>query len=289
MQFIKSQLILLVKNKLIIESGSTKTDWVIITASQNLKFTTLGINPAANENLFDLNQECADLLKHSNTISEIHYFGAGVIDDKTRLIIRDWLDIYFKQTENFTIESDMLGAAKAVARDKAGIISILGTGSNSCVYDGNEIKANIPALGFALSNEGGGSKIGGELIKAYFYKKLPEDVRDEFEQRFKISKSDVVEQIYKGDNPTAYLANYARFLNETENKEWRKSFLFPLFQEFIDIRIKQYSEYLQYDLHFVGSIAYFYADVIRDILQYNGLQCSSIIQKPIDGLVDYYK
>lgn len=277
------------KNKLIVESGSTKTDWVIISANEIRKHTTPGTNPAANENLFDLKNACPELLEESNSISEIHFYGAGVIDLKTRTLIKKWLEKYFNQVDKLTIESDLLGAVRAVAGHNKGIINILGTGSNSCVYNGLEIIDNIPALGFALSNEGGGSRIGGELIKSYFYKKLPADVHTEFEERFKITKSDLVKQVYRGENPTAYLASYAKFLNETQNKEWRKNFLFPLFQDFVDIRIKQYSQYLSYDLYFVGSIAYFYSDILRDVLQFNNLSSSSIMQKPIDGLVDYYK
>jgi len=275
--------------KLIIDSGSTKTDWVIITPNENYRFSTQGINPSANENLFDLRADAKDLLIHASSISEINYFGAGVIDQRTRLIIKDWLGLYFKNVKHYRIESDMLGAAIATAGHQEGIVCILGTGSNSCVYDGNKIVDNIPALGFALSNEGGGSKIGGMLIKAYFYKQLPTEVRLEFENKYPLDKSEVINQIYKQGNPTAYLAKFAKFLNETEHKEWRRSFLFPIFQEFVDIRIKQYSEYLSHDIYFVGSIAYFYADVIRDILQYKGLTCASIVQKPIDGLVDYFK
>ncbi len=276
-------------HKLIIESGSTKTDWVIITPDKDYKYSTQGINPSANDQLFDLKDEAAELIDHAPSINEIHYFGAGIIDERTRSVVQKWLSRYFENVNNYQIESDMLGAAKATAGDNEGIICILGTGSNSCLYDGSKITDNIPALGFALSNEGGGSKIGSELIKSYFYKKMPSAVASEFENKFEITKSHIVEQLYKGGNPTAFLASFAVFLNETEDKNWSKNFLFPIFQDFIDIRIKQYSEYLSRDLYFVGSIAYFYTDVIKDVLQYNGLTSKSIIRKPIDGLVDYFK
>ena len=276
-------------HKLIIESGSTKTDWVIITPDKNYKYSTQGINPSANDKLFDLKQEASALIDQAPSINEIHYFGAGIIDERTRSVVQKWLGQYFKNVDKYQIESDMLGAAKSTAGDNNGIICILGTGSNSCLYDGSEIIDNIPALGFILSNEGGGSKIGSELIKSYFYKKMPSSVASEFQKKYEITKSEVVKQLYKGGNPTAFLASFAVFLNETEDKNWRKDFLFPIFQEFIDIRIKQYSEYLSHDLYFVGSIAYFYTDVIKDVLQYNGLTSKSIIRKPIDGLVDYFK
>ncbi|MDF1698581.1 MAG: hypothetical protein P1U56_22205 [Saprospiraceae bacterium] len=276
-------------NTLIVESGSTKTDWVILTPKGQHRFNTKGINPSANSEMYLLEIECPELLEYATIIDSIYYYGAGVIDDRTRTIIHNWLKPYFSSCKEFQIESDTLGSAIATAGDKPGIVCILGTGSNSCLYDGKSITDNIPALGYILSNEGGGSKIGSELIKAYFYRSLPEDVSTEFYTQYPLSKSEVVNALYNDGNPTAYLANFATFLNTTENKTWRKNFLFPLFQEFIDVRIKQYSDYLAYDIHFVGSIAYFYADILREVLQYNSLQCSSIVQKPIEGLVDYYK
>ncbi|MEM9545996.1 MAG: hypothetical protein AAGA77_08480 [Bacteroidota bacterium] len=275
--------------KLIVESGSTKTDWIIVSDDGEAYYSTSGINPSANEVLYELELECSELIQKAPTIEDIHYFGAGVIDDRTRKIIKEWLNIYFPDVRQMEIEGDMLGAAKATAGDKEGIICILGTGSNSCIYDGYRIIDNIPALGYSLSNEGGGSRIGGDLLKAYFYRYLPAQVKEEFEDLYKITKSQLVQELYAGENPTAYLASFAQFLNSTQHKDWRKEFLSPIFQEFVDIRIKQYSEYLRYDIHFVGSIAYFYADVIKDVLQSNGLTSKSIIRKPIDGLVNYFK
>lgn len=275
--------------KLVVESGSTKTDWVVITPQQDVHFSTPGINPSANKNIYDLAEAEEKLLAYRTKIETIHYFGAGVINDETRLVVKEWLSNYFSHFTEFQIESDLLGAAIATAGNKKGIISILGTGSNSCVYDGHKITNNVPALGFILSNEGGGSKIGANLIKAYFYNQLPEIVRSEFDQMYSLSKDRVIQELYQGHNPTAYLASFAQFLNLTSDKKWRKSYLSNIFQEYIDIRIKQYSEYLDYDLHFVGSIAYFYADVLKEVLKENNLSCTSIHQKPITGLVDFFK
>lgn len=275
--------------KLIVDSGSTKTDWAVIAPNENIRFSTPGINPSANTHIFDLNQAYQKIEEIAPTIKSIHYFGAGIIDDRARTIIHNWLLKYFNSINYIQIESDLLGAALATSGNKKGIINIMGTGSNSCVFNGEDITHNIPSLGYTLSNEGGGTKIGGELIKAYFYGLLPPDVKDEFETQYHLTKSQVIDHLYKRGNPTAYLAGFTPFVNKSMNKKWRTSFLFPIFQEFIDMRIKQYSQYLSYDLHFVGSIAYFYADILREILQYNNLTCSSIVQKPIDGLVEYYK
>ena len=274
--------------KLVADSGSTKTDWALIGSDEVVLYSSPGTNPSTSTELFDLEQHCGELLARASEVESIHYFGAGVIDDRTRGIIQSWLGKHFNKAE-FRIEGDMLGAAKATAGDSEGIVCIMGTGSNSCLYDGEKIIDNIPALGYILSNEGGGSRIGMELLRNFFYRQMPSKVSKHFEEKYQLSKSTLVKELYSTQDPTYYLARYARFLNETEDKEWRKAFLFPIFQKYVDIRIKQYEEYLRYDLYFVGSIAYFYGDVINDVLAYNGLRAKSMIRKPIDGLVDYFK
>jgi len=275
--------------KLIVESGSTKTDWVVLAESGERLFTTAGINPSSNQDFYDLKEACSTLVDLGSSIDEIHYFGAGVIDDKTQYRVQVWLKKYFRRTQQIQIKSDMMGAALASAGKRKGIICILGTGSNSCLYDGNQIIDNIPALGYILSNEGGGSKIGGELLKAYFYRLLPPLIRQAFVDQYQLSKSTLIERLYQSSDPTAFLASFAKFPNQIEDQEWKRAFLQPIFQEFVDLRIKQYSQYLDYDLYFVGSIAYFYGDVINEVLKNNGLSSNGIIEKPIGGLIDHFK
>lgn len=275
--------------KLIVDSGSTKTDWAVISDADVSLFETQGINPSSEKSIFDLSSTTPQLTNLNNSISEIYYYGAGVINERSAKIIHDWLCIHFDFAKVIKITSDMIGACKATANNKKGIISILGTGSNSCKYNGQEITDNIPALGYSLSNEGGGTEIGKAVLQSYFYRKMPENVKQEFEKIHQIDKSTVVNAMYKQENPTAFVANFASFINKTEDKVWRKSILTEQFQKFIDIRIKSYSEYSSYQLHFVGSIAYFCQDVLKEILQYNNLEATSIIRKPIDGLIAFHQ
>lgn len=273
------------KFKLLVESGSTKTDWAVVSEETIAKFSTSGINPASDIELIDLSKESPVLTELADSISEIQYYGAGVIDKFTSKRIADWLNLYFRNISKLTVESDLLGACKATAGLNSGIVSILGTGSNSCLYDGHQITDNIPALGFILSNEGGGTSIGKAILQAYFYRQMPSDVITEFEKWTSITKSQVVQSLYLKKNPTQYLASFAIFLNETKNKEWRKSLLSNSFQDFIDTRIKAYKDYNSYELHFVGSIAYFCQNILRETLQLNDLEATSIVHKPIEGLI----
>lgn len=273
---------------LIVDSGSTKTDWAIIDGLKHSIYSSRGINPSSDSTFISLSDHNRALYDLSSKITDIHFYGAGIIDSVTKNRIRIWLISHFTNTVELTINSDLLGACKALAGNKKGLISILGTGCNSCLYDGNHIIDNIPSLGYIISNEGAGTDIGKAILQSYFYRQMPEDVEREFELKYSIDKSSVVRSLYLESNPTSYLAKYATFINETSNPEWRKSILSPLFQSFIDIRIKSYFEYLSYELYFVGSIAYFCEDILKEILENNNLQVAKILQKPIDGLINHH-
>lgn len=271
--------------KLVVESGSTKTDWALISSSGIKRYQSNGINPASDIELLNLRIGTPELLVKANNIKEIYYYGAGVIDNVTRQRISDWLDLYFQNCTTKLVETDLLGACKATAKRNKAIVSILGTGSNSCLYDGERIIDNIPALGYSLGNEGGGTEVGKAILQSYFYRQMPADVKVEFEHKYSIDKSSVVQSLYLQENPTKYLASFASFVSVTKNKNWRRHLLTKVFQRFIDIRIKTYLNYNSYELHFVGSIAYFCQDILEEILQNNSLEASSIVHKPIDGLI----
>ncbi len=274
---------------LVVDSGSTKTDWAIIDGLNHTCYDSPGINPSSDLELLSLSEHNSFLAEKSQYITQIYYYGAGVIDSLTEKRIHDWLIKHFKNSIDIIISSDLVGACKALAGDRKGIVSILGTGCNSCTYDGQQITDNIPTFGFSLSNEGAGTEIGKAILQTYFYRKMPSDVKMEFERKNKICKSSVVHALYQESNPAAFLAKYARFINETANMEWRKAILIPLFESFVDVRIKSYFDYSAYELYFVGSIAYFCQDILKEVLENNNLQVAEIRQKPIDGLIKYHK
>jgi len=274
---------------LVIDSGSTKTDWAFISQENSEIITSPGINPSSDKNLLDLTKHDPQLESKTKEVSEVYYYGAGVIDTSTSDRIKSWLLPYLNPKTSLHVFSDLLGACKALAGDKRGIISIIGTGSNSCTYNGQMIQDNIPSLGYSLSNEGSGTEIGKAILQSYFYRKMSTSVEKEFEELYQISKSDVVNSLYLKENPTKYLASFAKFINITNDKTWRKELLSPIFQRFIDIRIKSYQDFLSYELYFVGSIAYFCQDILKEVLENNNLQTVKIIQKPILGLIDYHK
>lgn len=272
---------------LVVESGSTKTEWAVISESQHQIYSTSGINPTSNKKFPPIFTESVELAQFANSVDKIYYYGAGVIDHTTSAKIEQWLLLKFPMAA-VEVKNDMLAACRSTANSNPAIVSILGTGSNSCVYDGTSIIDNIPSLGYAISNEGGGTDIGKAILQAYFYRQMPAKVKIKFDAKFAVTKSQVTNDLYQQPNPTAALAHYASFINDCDDDAWRKSILSTCFKSFVELRILTYSEYHRYELHFVGSIAYFCQDILRDVLEHYNLQAQSIIQKPINGLINWH-
>jgi len=275
-------------NILVVESGSTKTDWILVTPSESKHYHSVGINPASDSVMPDLMEICPELTIKLDEVSKVYYYGAGVIDRETRSLVRTMIAKY-SPTADFTIESDLLGACVATCHSSSGIVSILGTGSNSCLYENGTLTQINPALGYIMSNEGGGTTIGKSIVKQFFYNQMPTKVKSEFESNYPIERVGFITRLYRAPNPTAFLANFAPFINTVSDLEWRKSLLTSIFQEFIDIRIKCFEDYDKYPLHFVGSIAYFCREELRETLQHNGLEATTILQRPIERLVTIHK
>lgn len=271
---------------IIVESGSTKADWVVVLDDDSLLFyTTEGINPATQVDLLDLSS-LGTLSMHIQNAARIYYYGAGVSEEKSVARIKSWFeDISFKGDLN--IKEDMLAAARACCGQHKGIVCILGTGSNSCVYDGTQIQKAIPTLGYIINDEGGGCHIGKEILKAYFCGTMPEYIKTSFESHFKINKADVVENLYRSSGANRYLASFARFLTLIEG-DWKESLLTKVFKEFIELRILRYTECREYPIYFIGSVAFYHQEILKKTLKNYDLEAHEVLQKPINGLIDYH-
>jgi glucosamine kinase len=271
---------------LIVESGSTKADWVAVTSSGDTQFfETEGINPATQSTFFHINEH-KPLLKEVRNASFIWFYGAGVIDELTKERIANWLISYGAKAK-IEVESDIMAAARACSKNIPGIISILGTGSNSCVYDGQKRIDHIPSLGFILGDEGSGSHIGKEILREYFCKRMPTVVQKSFDNQFSISRENLIEKVYKQHAGSKYIASFASFLTNAD-ESWKSKILSKVFMEFITYRICTLKDYKNYPIHFAGSIAYYHQRYLKDELDKFGLKLGSVIQKPIYELVDYH-
>lgn len=271
---------------IIVESGSTKADWVVVDDALNHRFyQTKGINPSTQMQLPDLNDYgslCAELSDRN----ALFFYGAGADDPESLHRIQSWLkDFGFKG--NVEVEGDTIAAARACFGDSEGIVCILGTGSNSCVYNGAKIVKAIPSLGYIFSDEGGGVHLGKEIIKAYFYGTMPEIERSVFERSYTITKSLVIENVYRSWTGSRYIASFADFLTKI-NGVWKDDLIKRVFREFVELRIMHYEERDTLNIRFVGSIAFYYKQYLDQVLLEYGLSTSEVIQQPIFNLIEYH-
>ena len=271
---------------IIVESGSTKADWVIVRDSENFQFfRTEGINPATQVELLDLTN-WFELLEQIKVAEQIFFYGAGIIDIISSSRIKTWLCSFGFPGKLYVME-DLLAAARSCFENESGIACILGTGSNSCVYDGKQIRNSIPTLGYILSDEGGGTKIGQEILKSFFYGTMPDIERNIFIANYHLTKEVLVEKLYRSPGGNSYLASFAQFLTEIDG-EWKGGLLKRVFREFVELRIALYPGYESLNIKFVGSIAHFHSVYLNEVLAEYGLKAVEIIQQPIFKLIEYH-
>jgi N-acetylglucosamine kinase-like BadF-type ATPase len=271
---------------IIAESGSTKTDWVVIDDKGNVSdYHSAGMNPAVMREFPDLS-ECQGLLSGFQMAESIFFYGAGVSDQSAK----KKLETFFRSngfSGRLFAEGDMLAAARALCGNEAGIACILGTGSNSCVYDGNRITSKIPSLGYIIGDEGGGVHFGKEILRSYFYRTMPEDVHLAFENKYHLNLEDLITNVYQGEAPNRYIASFTEFIVEI-NSPWKTALAEKVLNEFVVSRILCFKENKSLKVHFAGSIAYHFREYLLRILNKYGLNPGNIVVKPVDLLVRYH-
>ena len=276
---------------LIADSGSTKTDWRILQDGQPTQaISTLGFNPVLT-NTAQITKELGKAFTNqplNQTIHSVYYYGAGCWNKTTCAVVSNALAVIFPNAI-IEVTNDLLGAAKAVCGKKAGIACILGTGANSCLYDGQTIIDNVPALGFIMGDEGSGAYLGKQLLKSYFYRELPKSLSEKLVKQQPISKKIMLEQVYQSKSGNRYLASFAKFIIQEQGHPFMHQLVADAFDNFIERQVKKYDGAANYPIHFIGSIAYFLKDILAERLEKHGLQIGNIIRQPIDGLVDFHK
>ncbi|MBL7887999.1 MAG: N-acetylglucosamine kinase [Bacteroidia bacterium] len=280
---------------LIADSGSTKTDWRLIDEEKNIhQFQTQGLNP-----YFQTSEQIAEIIQHelvskfSNTINfpgsklSIHFYGAGCKTEDKKTLVKDSLLKLFSSSEVF-VESDMLGAARALCGRSPGITAILGTGSNTCYYDGNKIAENRTSTGFILGDEGSGAHIGKTFIQAFLNDELPEELAIRFQERFKLSKDDIIDAVYRKPLPNRFLASFSKFVYQNQKEEYILQLLITCFEQFFDKHVCKYSQHKQLQLNCVGSVAFYYSNILRGVADKKGVLIGTIVESPISALTLYH-
>jgi len=277
---------------LIADGGSTKCDWILLNKAGDViqKTRTLGLNPTvvSQEEMMQRIQDNEILKAVFNTVERVDFYGAGCGTKTPRLLLSEVLGNLFS-TAKVTVNEDIAAAVYA-ATTKPGIVCILGTGSNCCYFDGKEIHTGAPSLGYSVMDDASGNYYGKQLLRDYFYKKMPPKVASEFENKFNLDPDTIKVNLYKKTNPNAYLASFAEFLflcsvdqGYISNLIKKGIFLF------IENQVLIYKEAKKVPIHFVGSIAHFSEELIHQCLQEYNLQPGNFIKRPIDGLITYYK
>ncbi|AXT53551.1 N-acetylglucosamine kinase [Aquimarina sp. BL5] len=276
---------------LIADGGSTKCDWILLNESGEIVFKTRteGLNPAVFEkSLLEKRVRAnAELTAHSTTIDAVHFYGAGCGTEKPAAMLKKVFEDFFVNAD-VLVREDMVAAVYA-ATTEPGIVCILGTGSNSCYYDGDDIHMAVDSLGYILMDEASGNYFGKRLIRDYYYKRMPPEVAGEFEKRFDLSSDSIKENLYKKENPNTYLASFAEFIFTSERNGYFYKIITEGIQEFVETRVLCFPEAQNVPVHFIGSIAHFSEDIIRAAVWPYHLTVGNIVRRPIDGIIDYYR
>lgn len=250
---------------------------------------TEGINP-----FHQREEEIERMLVNSHLTSiidqttEIHFYGAGCnYEDKIALVHRAISNVF--PTARVIVQHDLLAAARALCGREEGIACILGTGSNSCHYNGDKIIDNNPSLGYILGDEGSGVSIGKRLIQDYLYGKLPKSVANRFDKKYDITIDTILDNVYRRYLPNRYLASFSYFIKENIDHPYIHGLVYESFYEFIDNHVFHYKDYQKLRVHFTGSIAWHYQNILKKVAEDSGIQIGKIIMSPIDGLTLYHQ
>lgn len=274
---------------LIADCGSTKTEWREVSdGTEGRSYISSGLNPffiPCDGIVGLLGRELPEL--RDAGFRRIFFYGTGVSNTAKADIVRKALSEFFG-TDDLVIGSDLLGAARSLCMNEPGIACIIGTGSNSCFYDGHKIVSNVPPLGYILGDEGGGAVIGRKLVSSVLKKQLPDHIIDEFFRAYPFTPAEILENVYNMPYPNRFLGQFSRFIDDRTDIPELKSIITASFDEFIARNILAYPEARQYQVHFTGSIAYHFRPLLEELLLKYGLKPGLFTASPIENLVKFH-
>lgn len=273
---------------LVADSGATKTDWALVSGSECLlRVQTQGLNP-----FFHTSEEVESVLRNellphlsTTTLRAIHFYGAGCTPERG-VVVQQALLRVFAVADDCTVQSDMAGAAYALCGNERGIVCIMGTGSNSCLWNGNGIEDQVSPLGFILGDEGSGAVLGRTLVADVFKRQLPKDVIAAFHSRFPYTQAEIIERVYRQPQPSRFLSSFAPFLSEQIAHPAVRALVCNQLRRFLQRNVAQYTDCHVLPIHFVGSIAHHFQPVLEEALQLEQMQLGRILTSPIEGLVE---
>lgn len=277
---------------LIVDSGSTKTDWIAINSKGEILFQTqtLGLNPQVLTD-YIIEERIVnnfDLYQNRKFVTKLYFYGAGCGTEPPRVMIKGvFLNIF--KTAEVLVKEDTFAAIYATADiNKKSIVCILGTGSNCSYFDGVNVVQKITSLGYILMDDASGNYFGRQLLRDYYFNRIPESIAEKFKENFELDAETIKDHLYKKPNPNTYLAKFARFLIENKESEYAQGLIKKGMDIFITRQILQFSNASEIPIHFTGSIAYYLKDELIECLNEHKLNAGNIIRRPIDGLLKYH-
>ncbi|WP_420574117.1 N-acetylglucosamine kinase [Kordia sp.] len=280
---------------LIVDSGSTKCDWIAVDKDGNQlldKLRTKGLNPAilTEKKLKKTIKKSKELSAHRHTVTHIFFYGAGCGTENPRLLLKGVLENFFTNAL-VEVNEDTLAAVYATINHKAeaAVVCIQGTGSNCSYYDGEQLHQRVNSLGYTLMDDASGNYYGKQLIRDYYFNKMPDAIRVAFEGRYNLESDYIKYNLYKQPNPNAYLASFAEFMFLNKDSAYIVELIKDGFREFAKNMIMQYEEELKtVPVHFAGSIAFFSEDEIKEVAKEFGFTVGNFTRRPIEGLVAFH-
>ncbi len=277
------------KQTLIAESGSTKTDWVLVDGDTKKYYSTIGLNPyilGSEEVFIELNTH--EFFKNLKTAElEVFFYGSGCSSDKRKGIILAGLKKLFS-TATIEIFHDIDAAVNATCDNKAGIVGILGTGSNCVYFDGSSIQYGHPSPGYLLGDEGGGTHLGKSLLRDILYKVPPSAIIDAFYKTYQYSPEELIDKVYSANKPNAYIASFVKFLGEHANHNYTEELVHKCFNKFVKFHIVQFPEASDAPVHFVGSVAFYFESILKEVLDDWKIEKGTVLKSPLDGLIAFH-
>jgi N-acetylglucosamine kinase-like BadF-type ATPase len=276
---------------LIADSGASKSDWALIDNSgEQIGFKLAGLNPYYLSTADTINIISKELIPfiESKKIDKLFFYGAGCSSVYKCMMLEEAFQTLFNNAD-IQIESDLLGTARALFGNREGIACILGTGSNSCYYDGEKIRENVVSLGYFFGDEGSGAHMGKTFIKDYLLGKLPENIESAFKKEFNYTRDNILDAVYNLPYPNRFLASFCEFYADHVSKKYIFDLISNSFREFILNQLEKYSKHKQLPISITGSVAYFFEPLLRQVLHEAGLKIEQIKRSPIHALAEYHK
>lgn len=279
---------------LVADSGSTKTDWRLVDDSGLVhQFRTSGINPVFHtrediqgslikEHLIEF------VIQHKEKVTDIHFYGAGCSGEEKKNRVHYALSDLFPEAV-CTIEHDLLAAARALCGRQAGIACILGTGSNSCYYDGATIIQQTPSLGYILGDEGSGAYLGKEILRRFIYGELPKELQDDFASTYQLSREKVVEHVYRMPNANRFIASFVPFLLKHKNEPEIAQLVVKALTDFVEHQLLPYRNQPVKQVHSTGSVGYYFMDFLKHACNRFDFSLGTVTESPIAGLLLYHR